>query len=127
MKLDDIITLVKAGYTRDEIEQMDTQTNLHPDAVPVPAAVPEPAPEAEPERPAPQADKPAAVAAPAESPEPDNQPSLSDLMQSIAKLTSAVQANAIANSFIPGGVPKAPDAADVLGQIIRPTRQKKEV
>jgi hypothetical protein len=47
---------------------------------------------------------------------------MAELMQSIAKLTSAVQANAIAQSVIPGaGNPQAPTAEDMLAEIIRPT------
>ena len=42
----------------------------------------------------------------------------------VAKLTSAVQANAIAGSMMPGGIPNPPDAAQVLGEIIRPTKGK---
>ena len=36
MELTDILALVKAGYTRDEIAQMDTQTPVQPNAEPVP-------------------------------------------------------------------------------------------
>ena len=46
---------------------------------------------------------------------------MAEIMQSIAKLTSAVQANAIAQSVIPGGVPNQPTAEDMLAEIIRPT------
>jgi hypothetical protein len=53
---------------------------------------------------------------------------MAELMQSIAKLTSAVQANAIAQSVIPGGAtPQTPTAEDMLAEIIRPTyHQRKE-
>ena len=47
---------------------------------------------------------------------------MAELMQSIAKLTSAVQANAIAQSVIPGGAnAQTPTAEDMLAEIIRPT------
>ena len=42
-------------------------------------------------------------------------------MQGIAKLTSAVQANAIAQSVIPQGLQNPPSAEDMLAEIIRPT------
>lgn len=130
MELTDIIMLVKAGYTRDEIEHMAQPTPVHADPAPVPAPVENTEPDPEPV-PAPAAE-PAAAPVPAAQPAPQlqtdpAQPTMSDLMQSMAKLTSAIQANAIANSFIPGGSPRQPDASEVLGQIIRPTRGKKEV
>ena len=46
---------------------------------------------------------------------------MAELMQSIAKLTSAVQANAIAQSVIPAGISNHPSAEDMLAEIIRPT------
>lgn len=136
MELADILTLVKAGYTKDEIIQMAQPQPVQSDPAPIPAPVENPAPDPEPV-PAPAAEQaaaavpvPAAQPAPAEQPAPvpvPAQPTMNDLMHSMAKLTSAIQANAIANSFIPGGSPREPDAAEVLGQIIRPTRVKKEV
>lgn len=132
MELSDILILVKAGYTRDEIEHMAQPVPVHADPEPVPAPAENPAPAPEPV-PAP-ADEPSAAPVPAAQPVPapqpqDNpaQPTMDDLMKSMAKLTSAIQANAIANSFMPGGSPREPDAAEVLGQIIRPTRTKKGV
>lgn len=113
MELTDILSLVKAGYTREEIEQMEKPGT--PDPVPAPVVEPvvEPAP--------------APVAQPAPQPQPqpvqqEAQPTMAELMQSIAKLTSAVQANAIAQSVIPGGAnPHPPTAEDMLAEIIRPT------
>ena len=46
---------------------------------------------------------------------------MAELMQSIAKLTSAIQANAIAQSVIPSGISNPPKAEDMLAEIIRPT------
>ncbi len=119
MELTDIMALVKAGYTKDEIAQMERPNNPDPvpvsDPVPVPAQNPEPAP-----APA-QAVEPVVVptAVPAQQ---EAQPTMAELMQSIAKLTSAVQANAIAQSVIPGGAnPQTPTAEDMLAEIIRPT------
>lgn len=128
MELNDILTLVKAGYTRAEIEQMERPGT--PDAAPVivpveePAQAPQPAPA--------QVVEPAAVpaAAPAPQPQPAQaqaEPTMAELMQSIAKLTSAVQANAIAQSVIPGGAnPQAPTAEDMLAEIIRPTYKERK-
>lgn len=120
MELTDILTLVKAGYTKDEIAQMDAPKPTNPVPAAVQESVPVPA----------QAEKPVAapvaepVAAPQVQPaqtQPDVQPSMADIMQSIAKLTSAVQANAIASSVIPQGLQNPPNAEDMLAEIIRPT------
>ena len=118
MELTDIMALVKAGYTKDEIAQMDkaitsntnTAANVEPVTTPVPDPTPAPTPVVEP------------VAVPAAVPTPtETQPTMAELMQSIAKLTSAVQANAIAQSVIPAGVSNPPNAEDMLAEIIRPT------
>ena len=123
MELEEILALVKAGYTRDEINQMAQNTAPVPDTEPVQLSIedvtpaPEPAPRHEPE--------PVPAPAPADPPA-DNQPTMAELMQSIAKLTSAVQANAIAQSVIPQGLTEPPKAEDMLAQIIRPTYSRKE-
>lgn len=126
MELNDILTLVKAGYTRAEIEQMERPGT--PDPVPAPEPVTEPVQKAEP-IPAP-VDAPVAAPAAAPAPQPaqqEAQPTMAELMQSIAKLTSAVQANAIAQSVIPGGAtPQTPTAEDMLAEIIRPTYKERK-
>jgi len=126
MELTDIMALVKAGYTKDEIAQMEQPGNDHAEPVPVapPAQTPEPAPA--------QAVEPVTVAQPVPVPAPQPtqapaEPTMAELMQSIAKLTSAVQANAIAQSVIPGGAnPQTPTAEDMLAEIIRPTFKARE-
>ena len=125
MELNDIITLAKAGFTKDEISKLvstvPSAANLEP--VPVdpaaPAAEPEPEPVNEPVVPAP------ANPVPEQHTPEEGQPSISDVMKSIARLTSAIQANAIQTSFIPGGNPNQPDAAATLAEIIRPTRKER--
>ena len=128
MTAQELLQLMQGGFTHDEIMQLVT-----PDTVSAPAPAPEPSPEPDHEPSPAPAPAPAPVPDPVPAPEPD-QPSLADLIKAnqelqlqVTKLTSTVQANAIANSMLPGGVPHQPDAADVLGQIIRPTRSKKEV
>lgn len=127
MELTDIMALVKAGYTKDEIAQMEKPEPANPNPVPVSEPTPAPAPVAEPE-PAP-AQAPAPVPQPAPAPAPIQapaEPTMAELMQSIAKLTSAVQANAIAQSVIPGaGNPQTPTAEDMLAEIIRPTYKER--
>ncbi len=127
----EIIQLLNGGFTHDEIMAL-TQAPVQP----APVAVPDPAPDPEPTTA--QADEPSAVSAPAASPEPTPDPAdkpdqievllkaQADLQKQVAKLTSTLQAQAIANSVLPGGITQQPDASQVLGQIIRPTRSKKE-
>lgn len=128
MELNDILTLVKAGFTREDIRNLElSQAPVLPDAAPAivpveePAQAPQPAPA--------QVVEPAAVpvAVPAAQPvQAQAEPSMAELMQSIAKLTSAVQANAIAQSVIPGGAnPQTPTAEDMLAEIIRPTYKER--
>ena len=116
MELADIMALVKAGYTRNEIEQMAQAQTAVPNTeqLPIPDDTPTPTPEPTPTQ----------VVEPAPAPSPvqgEAQPSMADIMQSIAKLTSAVQANAIAQSVIPQGLTNPPSAEDMLAEIIRPT------
>ena len=126
MNFNDILTLVKAGYSRNEIEQMDGATVS--DTVPTQQPVANPVPETEPAEQTAQVAEPAPVAVPAPAPTPaPAEPTMAELMQSIAKLTSAVQANAIAQSVIPGGAtPTQQTAEDMLAEIIRPTFKARE-
>ena len=130
MELTDIMALVKAGYTKDEIAQMEKPQPSDPNTVPVQPTVQVVEPKAEPASVPAQVVEPVAVAVPAPTvaptPQPvqaiaQDQPTMAELMQSIAKLTSAVQANAIAQSVIPAGVSNPPSAEDMLAEIIRPT------
>ena len=118
MELNTILELVKAGFTKDEIMQMAQPSPTVPN--PEPAQVDTPAPIAEPKQ-EPVAE-PVAVAVPVAQPaQAQKEPTMAELMQSIAKLTSAVQANAIAQSVLPQGISNPPKAEDMLAEIIRPT------
>ena len=128
MELIDIMALVKAGFTKDEIMQMAQPTvqNTNPEPVQTPVDTPAPTPEPQPVQA--QVVEPVAPAVPAPVPAPQpvqtpaqDQPTMADIMQGIAKLTSAVQANAIAQSVIPQGLQTPPSAEDMLAEIIRPT------
>lgn len=82
MTYKDIIILLSAGYTKDEISGMD-------DSQPDPAATPQPAPQPEP-----QPDAQPAPAAPQLEPQPETQTAPQpDLLAAIRELTAAVQAN----------------------------------
>ena len=126
MELNTILELVKAGYTKDEIMQMEQPTPTDPNPQPVPVPVENPAQPTEPQPVPAQVVEPVAPAVPAPAPQPvqtpaQDQPTMADIMQGIAKLTSAVQANAIAQSVIPQGLQTPPSAEDMLAEIIRPT------
>lgn len=132
MELTDIMALVKAGYTKDEIAQMEKPQPSDPNPVPTVEPVATPVPVAEPANPPTQVVEPVAPAVPVAQPVPaqqptqtqptePTQPTMADIMQGIAKLTSAVQANAIAQSVIPQGLSNPPSAEDMLAEIIRPT------
>lgn len=130
MELNTILELVKAGFTHDEIMQMEQPTtqNANPEPVqmqmdiPTQTTEPQPVQEqvVEPVAPAVPTPAPAPAAQPVQTPVQD-QPTMADIMQGIAKLTSAVQANAIAQSVIPQGLQNPPSAEDMLAEIIRPT------
>lgn len=124
MELNDVLALVKAGYTREEISQMALPQTNTPDAVPTVEPVTTPAQQPEPVQA--QVVEPVPTAVPVAQPVPQPvqaqaEPTMAELMQSIAKLTSAVQANAIAQSVIPQGLSNPPSAEDMLAEIIRPT------
>lgn len=130
MELTDILSLVKAGYTREEIVQMEKPQPADPNPVPAVTPVDDPVPTPEPAKQTAQVVEPVAVPAPVPAPAPapvpqEAQPTMAELMQSIAKLTSAVQANAIAQSVIPAGLSNPPSAEDMLAEIIRPTYHQK--
>ena len=130
MELNTILELVKAGFTKDEIMQMEQPTPPDPNPQPVPAPVENTPQPTEPQPVQAQVVEPVAPAVPAPAPAPapqpvqtlaQDQPTMADIMQGIAKLTSAVQANAIAQSVIPQGLQTPPSAEDMLAEIIRPT------
>ena len=132
MELNTILELVKAGFTKDEIMQMAQTTSPDANPEPIQTTVVTPAQEPKP-IPAP-IDVPVVPAAPAPAPAPapqpvptpaQDQPTMADIMQGIAKLTSAVQANAIAQSVIPQGLQNPPSAEDMLAEIIRPTYKER--
>ena len=136
MELGPVLELVKAGFTKDEILQMDAQPTPAPNPEPVQIAMDIPAPEVQPVSTPTPVNEPVAVAVPQPTPQPvpvpqpvqtpaENQPTMTDIMQSIANLTSAVQANAIAQSVIPAGLSNPPSVDDMIAEIIRPTYKER--
>lgn len=131
MELNTILELVKAGFTKDEIMQMAQPQPTEPNTEPVqlsmdlPTQATEPAPAQVVEPTAQPKAEPAQQPAQAPAQQP-KEPTMAEVMQSIAKLTSAVQANAIAQSVIPHGLQNQPTAEDMLAEIIRPTFKARE-
>ena len=130
MELNTILELVKAGFTKDEIMQMEQPTVQNPNPEPVQTPVDNNPQTPEPQPVQAQVVEPVAPAVPAPAPQPvqtpaQDQPTMADIMQGIAKLTSAVQANAIASSVIPQGLQTPPSAEDMIAEIIRPTYKER--
>jgi len=110
------IRLLDAGYTKEEISAMENNVQVPTPADETPAPAPAPVPEQKPAE--------AEVAIPAPAPTPtQEQPSMADVMQQIAKLTASIQANALANTSIPNGADprNGLTGEDALAEIIRPT------
>ena len=111
MKIDEILLLVKAGYTRQEIDAMDQA----PGADPVPPAQVAPAADQTPPAPA------AAPVPPAADPVPvtnDNSAILNAINALGAKMTAAMQAASLGAAMMqqPGG----DTLESVMAQIIPP-------
>ena len=120
MKLDDVLALIRAGYTREEIAAFETPAPSVPENKPTPVPGEQPAPENKPtpvpgEQPAPE-NKPTPV--PNEQPKPGAAPTPADLKAIIAQaVKEAMQAQAIANSNQPGTA--TPTAEECLAGMLR--------
>ena len=106
MKLSEIVSLLKAGYTKKEIEDLRAiETSAE---TPTNTDMPTSAVDLQPE----EAPQPAADAAAAAPTGPDN----AEVLKAIQDLTKAIQAqNVRRDSFQP---PKQDSAVDILGSII---------
>lgn len=114
MEPKEILELVRAGFTKQDIVLMIAPGAADPAGVQTSTGEPAAEPEAQP------AAEPTAEPAAQPASEPEQQPSTADIMREIARLTSAVQANAIANSTMPQGISNPVKAEDIVAQIIRP-------
>lgn len=117
MKVNEIITLLNAGYTKDEIDAMDQrQENKLPDS-------PEPDPAYEPEEiQTEEAVKPH-DAEPASVPADDR---YNELLDAFNRLTSTIQQSNIANSHIEGSDAAGRTAKDALAEILVPPRKERK-
>lgn len=121
MDAETILKLVNAGFTKEDIMGLGNVQAQTP-AQAEPAEEPAPVPVLE------VAEEPVAEPTPAPAPQPiptpaQEQPSLSDVMHQIAKLTASIQANALANTNIPNGADprNGLTGENALAEIIRPT------
>lgn len=107
MEIKDIISLVNAGFTRDEIMTLMGPTSDPPIV----------APEAAAEAPTPAAAEPAPapVQEPVQAPVLDN----TEVLSAIKELTKTIQKNAILRDDL--RLAKQETATDILGKIINPT------
>lgn len=106
------IELLRGGYTPEQIEGFDNesqpaQQEVQPEAQP--PKQPEAQPEAQPEK------------QPEKQPEAQPEYSNADVMKELASLKGMIQAQNLAASFIPQVNQK--DAAAVLAEVIRPERK----
>lgn len=111
MNANDILTLLKAGYTRQEIDAM-----ANPAPVPVPAPTPAPAPD-----PAPVPDP---TPSPAPSPAPQNNDAILAAITDLGnKFTAAMQAASLGAAMMQQ--PAGDTLESVMAQIIPPVAPTK--
>lgn len=106
MKVEDILALINAGYTKAEISAMTASQE--------PALNPDPTIQPEPEA-VPVAEQPAVVPA-------DNNADLSALLAEVKQLRAAVQANALRSDSLPT-LTHEDIATKILGEVINPTKK----
>ena len=103
MKLNEVITLLNAGYTREEIAAFETAEQSAP--VPEPAPAPDPDPEP----------------APAPAPEPAQPSEYERLEALLNRFINTAQANNLNAAM--QGVQPARSANDILADVISPKRK----
>jgi len=116
MKLSDILTLLNAGYTKEDIDKMTADPALTPD--PTPTSSPDPAPTPD----------PATTTATVPTPDPKPAPA-SDPAQAIKTVlddfTKKLQAFQVATSNM---IPKPDDTGEsVFAEIIAPKKERNDV
>ena len=102
MKLNDVLTLINAGFTADQIRAMDGGT---PEPTPAPAPEPTPAPAPEP--------------TPAPAPDDNNiMQTLAGMQQNITQLTATMQAMLLKGAQT--GAPSVETTPEILAHIVNP-------
>ena len=116
MNFDQIIALVNAGYTKAEIDAM--QTPAAP-AAPEPAADQAPAPAPAPADPTPAAPEPSAPAQPAQQPA-QTQPTEYERLEALLNRFIGVAQAGNLNAGMSAGIVPQRTATDILGEVIAP-------
>lgn len=106
MKAEDILKLIDAGFSHDEIIALDGPADPEP--------VKEPATDPEPE----QAPEPQPAPAPAEDP---NEKRYDELLQAVQKLTGAIQAGNILNSN--NRAEETKTAEQIMAEVLLPQKR----
>lgn len=115
MKLEDILTLVKAGYTREEIAKLETPETPAGHTAP---------PSETPETPKPAVAQPTPPAkAPEETPKPESVGN-DQVLGAINALTAAIQKMNVQSASIPGGGEEL-TPEDMIANIINPPMKPK--
>lgn len=115
MNYEDIILLVKAGYTRDQIAAMQA---------PAPKTAEPPAPPAPKDPPAPPAPKdPPAPPAPEEPPEPHKPQGIEDLSQMLAAEFAKLNDAIVKANLQQAQQPPQESVDDILASIINPPQK----
>ena len=120
MKLEDILTLIKAGYTREEIDKLE-KPEAPAESAPLSKTPDEAKPAATQPTPPAKAPETAAPEAPAKAPETAGN---EQIMGAINALTAAIQKMNVQSSSIPGGDDPEPTPEDILANIINPPKLK---
>ena len=123
MKYEDLVTLLKAGYTRQEIEAMESQPapaapeaaqDTNPTPAPTPAPVPTPTP-----APVPAPSAPAADPTTVPSSNPDMASVLAAIQTMGTNIVTALQAAQLGGATLPTAKPDSIES--VMASIINPT------
>lgn len=105
MKFDEVMMLIKAGYTKEEIQAMET---------PTPAPEPAPAPTEPAAEPAPEPAEPAAEPAPMDQ----MMQAMQDMIRQNQQMLQAMQAANIQAARMPTDTKETPE--DLIAKIIAP-------
>ena len=124
MTIEQITTLVNAGFTKEEIMAMTAPAQEPAAQAQAPQTAQEPAPQT--------AQEPTQTQQTAQEPAAQQEISLADViksnqmvMENISKLTAAVQANAIRTAVQPNGVQPEYTAEQAIAEIIAPPRKER--
>lgn len=108
MKFDEVMMLIKAGYTKNEIQEME-MANVVADPEPAPEPAPEPIAEPTPE-PAPEQKEPAGM--------DQMMQTLQNMIQQNQQMLQAIQAANIQAARMPADTKETPE--DLIAKIIAP-------